>query len=108
MGVANPLATSDGELVTHHQGHDIRARLSRLERRKLRSKRQYARKLRHAAKRAGALTPSGGIRRGVKIENSNRMRRCMARQAKIDRTRRHSRRKQHPCKRIVGGRTARC
>ena len=84
MGVANPLATSDGELVTHHQGHDIRARLSRLERRKLRCKRQYARKLRHAAKRAGALTPSGGIRKGVKIENSNRMRRCMARQAKID------------------------
>jgi IS605 OrfB family transposase len=85
MGVANPLATSDGELITHHQGHDIRARLSRLERRKLRVKRQYARKLRHAAKRAGALTPTGGIRKGVKIDNSNRMRRWMARQAKIDR-----------------------
>jgi IS605 OrfB family transposase len=85
MGVANPLATSDGELITHHQGHDIRARLSRLERRKLRCKRQYARKLRHAAKRVGALTPSGGIRKGVKIKNSNRMRRCMARRAKIDR-----------------------
>ena len=76
MGVANPLATSEGELITHHQGHEIRARLSRLERRKLRAKRQYDRKLRHAAKRAGALTATGGIRKGVKIENSNRMRRC--------------------------------
>jgi IS605 OrfB family transposase len=85
MGVANPLATSDGELITHHQGHNIRVRLSRLERRKLRCKRQYARRLRQAAKRAGALTATSGIRRGVKIENSNRMHRCVARQNKIDR-----------------------
>jgi len=62
MGVTNPLATSDGELITHHQGHEIRARLGRLERQKLRCKRQYARKLRHAAKRAGALTATGGFR----------------------------------------------
>lgn len=84
MGVANPLATSDGELVTHHQGHDIAGRLARLERRKLRAKRQYARKLRHAAKRAGALTPTGAMRKGVRIEHSNRMRRTLRRVDTID------------------------
>lgn len=85
MGVANPLATSDGEFVTHHQGHDIKVRLARLERRKLRVKRQYARKLHAAAERAGAVTATGAFKKGVRIETSNRMRRLLERQNKIDR-----------------------
>lgn len=85
MGVANPLATSDGEFVTHHQGHEITRRLGRLEKRKLRAKRQYARKLQAAAKRAGALTETGSFKKGVPIPNSNRMKRLMERQNKIDR-----------------------
>lgn len=85
MGVANPLATSDGELITHHQQHDITKHLVRLERRKLKAKRQYARKLRAAAKKAGALTETGAFKKGVPIPNSNRMRRLIERQNKIDR-----------------------
>ena len=85
MGVVNPLATSEGELVTHHQHHDISKHLARLERRKLRAKRQYARKLRAAAKQAGALTETGAFKKGVPIPNSNRMRRLVERQNKIDR-----------------------
>lgn len=85
LGVVNPLTTSDGEFVTHHQGHEIRSHLVRLERRKLRAKRQYARKLRAAAKRAGALTETGSFKKGVRLEPSNRMRRLVERQNKIDR-----------------------
>jgi putative transposase len=85
MGVANPLATSDGELVAFHQGHDISGHLERLERRKLRAKRHYARKLRAAAERAGALSETGSFKKGVAIPSSNRMRRLLERQNKIDR-----------------------
>ncbi len=85
MGVANPLATSDGELVTHHQGHEITRHLARLEKRKLRAKRQYARKLHAAATKAGAVTGTGSFKKGVPIPNSNRMKRLIERQNKIDR-----------------------
>ncbi len=86
MGVANPLATSDGELVTHHQGHTIKDHLVRLERRKLRVKRHISRKLRAAARKAGALTETGAFKKGVPIPpNSNRVRRLIERMNKIDR-----------------------
>jgi IS605 OrfB family transposase len=85
MGVANPLTRSDGHHVRSHQGHDITAHLARLERRKLRAKRQYARKLHAAAERAGAVTATGAFKKGVRIETSNRMRRLVDRINKIDR-----------------------
>jgi IS605 OrfB family transposase len=85
MGIATPLASSDGILVADHQGHDIAAHLVRLERAKLRIKRQYARKLHAAADRAGAVTETGAFKKGVRIETSNRMRRAMDRLGKIER-----------------------
>lgn len=85
MGIVNPLATSDGEFVTHHQGHDIKSHMARLERKKLRAKRQYSRKLHACAARAGALTETGSFKKGVPIRTSNRMRRLVERQNKIDR-----------------------
>lgn len=85
MGVVNPLSTSDGRHVTSHQGHGIAAHLARLEQRKLRVKRQYARKLHAAAERSGAVTATGAFKKGVRIENSNRMRRLNDRLNKIER-----------------------
>jgi transposase len=85
MGVANPLASSDGELITHHQRHAIKEHLARLERKKRRVKRDYARKLRAAAARAGALTETGAFKKGVPIAASSRMRRLNERYAGISR-----------------------
>ena len=85
MGVAQPLVTSQGEIVISHQGHDIKARLAKLELQKLRIKRKLARKLRAAAKKADALTPSGGFKKGVRIPTSNRARRQTDRMNKVDR-----------------------
>jgi putative transposase len=85
MGVDNPVATSDGKLVTHHQRHDIKAHLARLEHKKLRIKRACGRKLRAAAKKAGALTETGAFRKGVSIPTSNRTQRLNDRLNKIER-----------------------
>ena len=85
MGVVSPLASSDGCLVMDHQGHDIARHVARLERAKLRVRRQYARKLHAVADRAGAVTATGGFKKGVRIETSNRMRRAMDRLNKIER-----------------------
>jgi DNA-binding transcriptional LysR family regulator len=85
MGVVNPLATSAGEFVTHHQGLEIRAHLARLERNKVRVKRKYARKLHAAAAGVGALTETGAFKKGVPVPTSKRMRRLLERQNKFDR-----------------------
>lgn len=91
MGVTQPLATSDGEFVTHHQDIAIKAHLERLEYLKIRVRRKYSRQLLAAAKRAGALTETGAFKKGVKIEHSNRMQRTQKRLAKIDRHNRNYR-----------------
>ena len=83
LGVANPIASSDGELITHHQRHAIKEHLARLERKKLRVRRDYARKLRAAAVRAGALTERGAFKKGVPIPASSRMYRLNERLRKM-------------------------
>jgi transposase len=85
MGVVNPITRSDGQHVTRHQGLEIAAHLARLERRKLRVKRRCSRKLRAAARRAGAITETGGFTKGVRLETSNRLLRAIERINKIDR-----------------------
>jgi transposase len=85
MGVVNPLSRSDGQHITQHQGLEIAAHLARLERRKLRVRRQCSRKPHAAARKAGTVTDTGAFKKGVRIVTSNRMRRANERLNKIDR-----------------------
>ena len=85
MGVSNPVATSNGDLIRSHAAHDIAQHMVRLRRLKRRVQRQCSRKFYAAAKAADALTDTGAIKKGATVPKSNRLRRAEERMRKIDR-----------------------
>jgi transposase len=82
-GVTVPIATSEGLLDPTLNGTAMLRRLRRLERRKAHLQRVASRRLRAAAEAVGALTETGGFKRGIRIPRSNRYLRAEAQVAAV-------------------------